>query len=87
MAYVVAAEPRLLAEQRRDRVRVDHRDPAAPMSDTSPMWPASVAQLADWQRLAGAWGSSRHDLALREASGEPPVHAPVAEVYATLFST
>eukprot|EP00964_Phaeocystis_antarctica_P105073 scaffold70154_cov40-Phaeocystis_antarctica.AAC.1 len=32
---------------------------------------ASPAQAADWPRLAEARGSLRHDLALKEASGEP----------------
>ena len=31
--------------------------------------PASAAQAADWPRLAGAWGSLRHDVVLKEASG------------------
>jgi len=35
-----------------------------------PVWPASAAQLADWPRLAEAWGSLRHELALEAASGE-----------------
>ena len=29
-----------------------------------PVWPASAAQLADWPRLAGAWGSLRQVPAL-----------------------
>ena len=44
-----------------------------PMSKARPVWPASIsaARAAGWPRLAGARGSLRHDLALREASGEP----------------
>ena len=38
---------------------------------TGPIWPASAAQVADWPRLAEAWGGLRCDLALKEASGEP----------------
>ena len=38
---------------------------------TQPVWPASAAQLADWPRPTEAPGSLRHDLAPREASGEP----------------
>ena len=34
------------------------------------LW-ASAAQAAEWPRLAGAWGSLEHGLALIEASGEP----------------
>eukprot|EP00964_Phaeocystis_antarctica_P094880 scaffold61507_cov57-Phaeocystis_antarctica.AAC.3 len=41
------------------------------MSKPSPIWPASAAQAADWPRLAGAWGSPRHDWTLREAPGAP----------------
>eukprot|EP00964_Phaeocystis_antarctica_P133566 scaffold97773_cov35-Phaeocystis_antarctica.AAC.1 len=41
------------------------------MSKRIPIWPASAAQPADWPRLAEAWGSPRHDLALKEASEEP----------------
>ena len=44
---------------------------AAPMSKSSPIWPAGAAQAADWPRLAGAWSSLRRDLALRGASGAP----------------
>ena len=54
-----------------------------PMWKTRPVWPASAAQAADWPRLAGAWRSLRHDLTLREASGE----VQLAEVLATLVST
>ena len=32
---------------------------------------ASAAQATEWPRLAGAWGSLEHGLALTEASGEP----------------
>ena len=35
------------------------------------VWPASAARAADRPRLAGARGSLEHDLALKEASGEP----------------
>ena len=37
------------------------------------MWPSSIhaAHAADWPRLAGAWGRPGHDLALKEAFGEP----------------
>eukprot|EP00964_Phaeocystis_antarctica_P124978 scaffold88615_cov59-Phaeocystis_antarctica.AAC.2 len=38
---------------------------------TRNVWPASAAQAAGCLRLAGARGSLRHDLALKEASGEP----------------
>ena len=41
------------------------------MSKARRVWPASVAQLADWPRLAEGWGSLRRDLTLRAASGEP----------------
>ena len=37
----------------------------APMSTTSPMWPAGAAQAADWPRPAEASGSLRHGLALK----------------------
>ena len=47
------------------------RSGQAPMSKTSPVWPAGAAQAADWPRLAEASGSLRHDLALKPASGEP----------------
>ena len=66
-----------------------HRHPLLPatgrtpalqaMSRTRPVWPASAAarlQAAGWPRLAGAWGSPRHDLALRRASGEPAGRGP-----------
>ncbi len=33
--------------------------------------PVCEKQAADWMTLAEAWGSLRHDLALKEASGEP----------------
>ena len=56
---------------------------AGPGWGTRPIWPASAAQAADWPRLAGAWRSLRHDLTLREASGE----VQLAEVLATLVST
>jgi len=36
-----------------------------------PVWPASAAPAADWPRLAEAQGSLEHDLAPKEASGEP----------------
>ena len=52
-------------------------------AEPGPVWPASAAQAADWPRLAGAWRSLRHDLTLREASGE----VQLAEVLATLVST
>ena len=45
------------------------------------MWPASMDQAAEG--LAGARGSLRHDLALREASGEPARRS----LWATMFST
>merc|ERR1712086_1011563 len=32
-----------------------------PMWRTSPGWPARAAQVADWARLAGAWGNLRRD--------------------------
>eukprot|EP00964_Phaeocystis_antarctica_P126572 scaffold90248_cov72-Phaeocystis_antarctica.AAC.1 len=43
-----------------------------PMWKARPVWPASInaARVADWPRLAGAWGRLEHDLALKEASGE-----------------
>ena len=41
------------------------------MSRAGLVWPASTAQVAEWPRLAGACGSLRHALALREASGAP----------------
>eukprot|EP00964_Phaeocystis_antarctica_P105788 scaffold70766_cov60-Phaeocystis_antarctica.AAC.1 len=41
------------------------------MWKTRPIWPASMAQAADWPRLAEAQGSLRHDLSLKGASGEP----------------
>eukprot|EP00964_Phaeocystis_antarctica_P126589 scaffold90263_cov69-Phaeocystis_antarctica.AAC.4 len=41
------------------------------MSKATPVWPASVAQDADWPSLAEAPGSLERDLALREAPGEP----------------
>ena len=34
------------------------------------VWPASAARAAYWPRLAEAWGSLRHDLALKAASEE-----------------
>ena len=40
-------------------------------SEAWPVWPASAAQAAGWPRLAEAHGSLAHDLAPREASGEP----------------
>ena len=40
-------------------------------SEAWPVWPASAAQVAEWPRLAEAHGSLGHDLAPREASGEP----------------
>ena len=39
-------------------------------SKTSPIWPVSAALAAGWSGLAGASGSLRRGLALREASGE-----------------
>ena len=39
-------------------------------SRTSPIWPVSAALAAGWSGLAGASGSLRLGLALREASGE-----------------
>ena len=39
--------------------------------DPVSIWPASAAQPADRPRLAEAWGSLGHGLALREASEEP----------------
>ena len=36
-----------------------------------PRWPAGAALAADWSRLAGAWGSLGHDLAMKAASREP----------------
>ena len=36
-----------------------------------PIWPARAAHAAEWLRLAEARGSLEHDLALREAFGEP----------------
>ena len=41
------------------------------MPTTSPTWLSSEAESAAWPRLAGARGSPRHALALREAFGEP----------------
>ena len=38
---------------------------------TRPVWPANWDQAADWLRLAEARGGREHDLALKEASGEP----------------
>ena len=43
---------------------------ALPLSNPSPIWPASAAQTADRPRLAEAWGSLRRDVALRAASRE-----------------
>eukprot|EP00964_Phaeocystis_antarctica_P022328 scaffold12381_cov63-Phaeocystis_antarctica.AAC.4 len=37
------------------------------MAETSPIGLASAAHEADWPRLAGAWGSLRHPLALVRA--------------------
>ena len=34
------------------------------VSKTGPMWPASAAKAVDWPRLAGAWISLGHSLAL-----------------------
>ena len=48
--------------------------PPPPMWDSRPTWPAQAVQAArpaDWPRLAAAWGSLEHDLALKGASGEP----------------
>ena len=51
-----------------------------PMSKARPVSPASInaAHAANWPRLAGARGSLRHGLALKQASGEPagPKPAP-----------
>ena len=41
------------------------------LSKARPRWLASAAQAADWPRLAEAWGSPRHGLALRGACGAP----------------
>ena len=41
-----------------------------PVSQTSPVWPTSAAQPADWSSLARARGSLRRDLALEAASGD-----------------
>eukprot|EP00964_Phaeocystis_antarctica_P015992 scaffold8850_cov72-Phaeocystis_antarctica.AAC.5 len=41
------------------------------MSKPRPECPVGAAQPADWPRLAEVPGSLRHDLALKEASGEP----------------
>jgi hypothetical protein len=40
-------------------------------SKTSLVWPASAGEAADGPRLAGAWGSLRRALALKESSGAP----------------
>ena len=41
------------------------------MSKTRPMWLARAAQGADWPRLAGACGSLRRALELKDAFGAP----------------
>ena len=49
---------------------------------------ASAAQPADWPRLAAAWDSLRHDLALRAASEQPAgrrLSHIVVGIGATLF--
>eukprot|EP00964_Phaeocystis_antarctica_P086818 scaffold55017_cov57-Phaeocystis_antarctica.AAC.1 len=44
------------------------------MSKARLVWPAGADQAAEWPRLAGAWGSLRRALALREASRAPAGH-------------
>ena len=50
---------------------IDGMIDVAAMWRTRPAWPASAAQPADWPRPTNAPCTLRHDLALREASGEP----------------
>ena len=55
----------------------------APRRNQGLYWPGSAAQVADWRRLAGAWGGLWHDL----VPTQPPDSHQLAEAGATLFST
>ena len=47
------------------------------------IWPASAAQADDWLRFAEARGSLQHDLAQKEASGEPAGRGPSQLAFGT----
>ena len=65
----LATSPQEAAALSRVAVRLHVLQPTKQMQPTQLTWPASAAQAAEWPRLAEAWGSREHALALstREA--------------------
>ena len=51
--------------------RADAEGTQDPLSKPRPVWATRAARAAEWPRLAKAWGSPRHALALQAASGAP----------------